>query len=408
MIIVKIYLRISLELLWAVWGQSVQFQMVSCSSYTSQDLQAPSNVVGANYRVLICCTCRFQSSSSVCFVFFCLQVSSASNFCPDTRGRRWSLIQAHFFSCAVGREEHWKLISPACVGSARSVSATMGLPQLTTCVLSQSTLLRLQVALQGNCLKWALVCVYFPGLGHSGSGSQVLHKGTNSVGPVFCAITGLSSSGDKMLGEHTLPTCGLSYCLPHPSCSVSWVCSGSTISGVLCVSSRELISGCNPPGRCQPSRIPGRLVQQLRACSQLDGGCHLWGRDCPFPALAAAYLWWGLGQSAALLWYSLSPLFCEWARSALGQCFSQEISLSLSLFFLSFWLSHSLGCNLMLASSDCPQGIQAGSMPPCSALTCWWQMQASGVLLTGSCCKGRNLWVLFICLFIFPPGYVDL
>ena len=160
----------------------------------------------------------------------------------------------------MGREEHWRQISLACVGSARSVSATMGLPPLTTCVLSQSTLLRLQVALQGNCPKWALGFMHCPGLSHSGSGSQVLHKGTNSVGPVFCALTGLSSSGDKMLGEHTLPTCGLSYCLPHPSRSVSWVRSRSTISGVLCVSSRELISGCDPPGRCQPSRIPGRLV----------------------------------------------------------------------------------------------------------------------------------------------------
>ena len=35
--------------------------------------------------------------------------------------------------------------------------------------------------------------------------------------------------------------------------------SGSIVSGVPCVSSRELISGCNPPGGCQPSRIPGRL-----------------------------------------------------------------------------------------------------------------------------------------------------
>ena len=26
-----------------------------------------------------------------------------------------------------------------------------------------------------------------------------------------------------------------------------------------CVSPGELISGCDPPGRCQPSRIPGRL-----------------------------------------------------------------------------------------------------------------------------------------------------
>ena len=34
--------------------------------------------------------------------------------------------------------------------------------------------------------------------------------------------------------------------------------SKSTVSGVLCVSSGELISGCDPPGRCQLSRIPGR------------------------------------------------------------------------------------------------------------------------------------------------------
>ena len=43
-------------------------------------------------------------------------------------------------------------------------------------------------SLQGNCLKQALGCVHFPGLSHSGSGSWVLHKGTDLVGPVFCAI----------------------------------------------------------------------------------------------------------------------------------------------------------------------------------------------------------------------------
>ena len=75
------------------------------------------------------------------------------------------------------------------VGSARSVLATLGLPLLTVCVLSQSTLLRLQVALQGNCLKWALGCVHFPGLSHSGAGSRVLHKGTDSVGPAFHALS---------------------------------------------------------------------------------------------------------------------------------------------------------------------------------------------------------------------------
>ena len=55
-----------------------------------------------------------------------------------------------------------------------SVWATLGLPVFRACVLSQSTLLRLQVALQGNCLWWALGYVHFPGLSHSGSGSRVL------------------------------------------------------------------------------------------------------------------------------------------------------------------------------------------------------------------------------------------
>ena len=92
------------------------------------------------------------------------------------------------FSCAVGREEHCKQRSLACVRSARSVSATLGLPPLTACVLSLSALLRLQVALQGNNLKQALGCVHFPGLSYSGSGSQVVLKGTESVGHVFCAL----------------------------------------------------------------------------------------------------------------------------------------------------------------------------------------------------------------------------
>ena len=90
------------------------------------------------------------------------------------------------FSRAVGREEHCKQISLACVGSARSVLATLGLLPLMVCVL------RLQVALQGTCLKWALDCVHFPDLHHSGSGSWVLHKGTDSVGLcfvlAFCAL----------------------------------------------------------------------------------------------------------------------------------------------------------------------------------------------------------------------------
>ena len=92
------------------------------------------------------------------------------------------------FNCAVGREEHCKQISLACVGSVHSVWATLGLPPLTACVLSQSTLLRLQVILQGNCLRWALSLVHFLGLSRSGTVSRVLHKGTDLVGPAFCAL----------------------------------------------------------------------------------------------------------------------------------------------------------------------------------------------------------------------------
>ena len=108
-------------------------------------------------------------------------------------------------SRAVGREEHCKQISLVSVGSARSVSAALGLPLLTTCVLSQSTLLRLQVALQTNCVKWALGCMHFPGRSHSGSGSRVLHKGTDLVGPAFCAFPGPRSSGNQVFSKRTLP-----------------------------------------------------------------------------------------------------------------------------------------------------------------------------------------------------------
>ena len=75
-----------------------------------------------------------------------------------------------------------------CVGSACSDSATLGLPLFTACVLSQSTLLRLQVVLQGNCLKQALGCMHFPGLSCSGSVSWVLHKGPDFVGCAFCVL----------------------------------------------------------------------------------------------------------------------------------------------------------------------------------------------------------------------------
>ena len=93
----------------------------------------------------------------------------------------------------------------------------------------------------------ALGCMHSPGLSRSGSGSQVLHKGIELVVPVPV----LSSSGDQVLGEHGCTQLkAVTYHLPHPSCSVFWVYNGRAFSGVPCVSSGELISGCDTPGGC--------------------------------------------------------------------------------------------------------------------------------------------------------------
>ena len=156
------------------------------------------------------------------------------------------------FSRAVGRQGHRKQ-NHRHVGSARSVSATLGLPAPTACVLSQSTLLRLQVALQRA----------GPGL-HALPRSKPLRfrfSGTPqrhrlSWACVFVPFHDLSSSGDQVLGESTLPRCGASYHHPGPSHSVSRArpspgCRVSLLGGAdLCLL---------PSQRCQPPRISGSL-----------------------------------------------------------------------------------------------------------------------------------------------------
>ena len=55
-----------------------------------------------------------------------------------------------------------------------------------------------------NYLRRALGCVHFPGLSLSGSGSQVLHKGAELVGPAFCALPRSQQLRRQVLGECTL------------------------------------------------------------------------------------------------------------------------------------------------------------------------------------------------------------
>ena len=107
--------------------------------------------------------------------------------------------------------------------------------------------------------KVVLRFVYFPGLSCSDSGSWVFHKGTDLVGCVFCALLKSEQLRQPDPWRMHCPRWAvyLNH-LPGLGHSISQVHHESVILGVPCVSSGELISGCDPPGRCQPSRIPGR------------------------------------------------------------------------------------------------------------------------------------------------------
>ena len=102
-----------------------------------------------------------------------------------------------------------------------------------------------------NCPNLALDFMHFPGLSHSGSGTQVLLRGTDSVGPAFCALPRSKQLRQPGSWQAHSPrwVVHLNH-LPGPSHSVSWVHRESAVSGLPCVSSGELISGCNPPGEC--------------------------------------------------------------------------------------------------------------------------------------------------------------
>ena len=152
MIIVKIYLGISLELLRVVWSQ-FSFRQFLVPAYTSsQGLQVPFSVVHANYRVLICCTCHFQSGYTffVYFGFVCLQISSVSNFHPDTGSKGDQLFR---LTCSAvlwrvrntANKYRWHMWRVLTVYGPDWVC-----PSSQEHVLSGSTLLRLWGALQGT------------------------------------------------------------------------------------------------------------------------------------------------------------------------------------------------------------------------------------------------------------------
>ena len=80
----------------------------------------------------------------------------------------------------------------------------------------------------GNRLRLALGCMHLPGLSSSGSGTQVVLRGTDSIGPAFCA---LPRSGAAQVMWCLASVVAETYRLPHPCRSVFWVYKRCTFSG---------------------------------------------------------------------------------------------------------------------------------------------------------------------------------
>ena len=127
-------------------------------------------------------------ASSVCWSLQCL-VSSLTQ-----RGQWWTLF---FFrlTCSVtlwgGGVGGVGILQTnntgVCSQCARSASATLGLPPLTARSLPAHTAQALGCS-AGNHLWPALSCLHLPGPSRSGSGTRVVLRGADSVGPAFCAL----------------------------------------------------------------------------------------------------------------------------------------------------------------------------------------------------------------------------
>ena len=250
---------------------SVQFQIVSCSGLYlfSRSIGPLQCLVNVNSRALICCTCHFQSGSSL-FIWLPLFAGLfVSNFHSDTRGEGGHLFR---LACSVVLwGGHCKQTSLVCVGCSQCVDRA-GCPSSRRRVPSGSTLLRLQRALRGNCPKWTLRLVHFPGL--SCSGSQVLRRGTDGWACVLCPSQVRTARATRGLASALSPVERASESPPRPGCSGP-ACPGRALCPVSPLGSRSqaaaLRADVNHPGPRRTWLVPGSLHKQL------GGGCRARG-----------------------------------------------------------------------------------------------------------------------------------
>ena len=240
-----------------------------------------------------------------------------------------------------------------------------GLPQLEAACAFGSTLLRLQCALQGNCPKRTLRLVHFPGL--SCSGSRVLRKGTDGWVCVLCPSQVRTAQATRGLASALSPVERASESPPCPGCSGP-ACPGRALSQLCPVSplgrrsAAALPADVNLPGPRRTWLATGSLHKQL------GGGCRTRGPDWsrPLPSDSGCRACGcapvaGRGPDAAPA--SPALVFAPSLALRAGQAAGQSLSWESPRFFFALWRPHSLDRSLTLAASDCPQGIQALSLP---------------------------------------------
>ena len=110
-----------------------------------------------------------------------------SDFCPDRKG---AVVDTFFFlgSLVQSRCEEGGMLQTDNTGMcSQCFSHTWHAPAHGACSLPAHTAQALGCS-SGNHPRPALGCLHLPGLSHSGSGTRVVLRGTDSIGPAFCAL----------------------------------------------------------------------------------------------------------------------------------------------------------------------------------------------------------------------------
>ena len=131
--------------------------------------------------------CSFQGVS-LCYSFFCLLVSSVSGFRPDTKGMVEDIF--FFFLGSLVQWCCWEGGRDAANNTGvclQCLSHTGSAPTHGACSLPAHTAQALGCS-AGNNPRPALGCMHLSGPSRSGSGTQVVLRGADSVGPAFCAL----------------------------------------------------------------------------------------------------------------------------------------------------------------------------------------------------------------------------